>query len=295
MPVDSNGRHFDRIAVLGLGLIGGSVAAAIRTRKLAGQVVGFAVAGHAQKALSLGLIDTAAPSLCSAVSDADLVVIATPVPTIGSVLGEVTTYLSPTAIVTDCASTKVSTIAAARQHLGEAFERFVPGHPISGSEFSGPSAARSDLFQDKLWLLAPTPDTNEQAIARVGALVMAIGARCDQIDPVQHDVLFAEYSHAPHALVYAICHAVANGPNAARLSELAGAGFKDTTRIGATAPTLWSDILLDNRLNVLDSVDRYIEAMVYMRSLLESSDRDRLLELLEQAASWRQGLNGEGA
>ena len=246
---------------------------------------------HGSQALALGLVDSVGDSLAQTVANADLVVVATPVTAMSAVLDQISAHIASDAIVTDCASTKASTVAAARTYLGSAMSRFVPGHPISGSEFSGPSAARADQFVDKLWLLSPLPETDSAAVARLKQVIAGMGARCDQISADIHDDLFAEYSHAPHALVYAICDAVANGPNAERLSELAGAGFKDTTRIGATSPELWTDILLDNRVNVLAAMDRYASAIAVMRTLLDADDRAGLLALLRRAADWRRGLD----
>jgi prephenate dehydrogenase len=280
----------NKVAVIGLGLIGGSVAVALRQRGLAREVAGIAAGDDARQALELGLIDVAADSMASAVQGADLVVVATPVTAVRQVFADLATCADADTVITDCTSTKLSTVQAARELLGPMVASFVPGHPISGSEFSGPTAANPDQYVDKLWLLAPMPETRPDAVNLVRRMVESIGARCDQIDATEHDALFAEYSHAPHALVYAICDAVAAGPNAARLSELAGAGFKDTTRIGATAPGLWTDILLDNREPVLDSIDRYITAMTTLRKMLQAQDRDGLFALLQRAATWRSGL-----
>lgn len=290
MKAVATGSGLNRVAVIGLGLIGGSVAVALRQRRVAREVAGFAAGDDARQALELGLIDEAADSISNAVDGADLVVVATPVTAVRQVFSELAASVGTGTVITDCTSTKLSTIEAARQLLGPALPGFVPGHPISGSEFSGPTAANPDQYVDKLWLLAPVSETRREALETVRQMVESIGAHCDQIDAAEHDALFAEYSHAPHALVYAICDAVASGPNAARLSELAGAGFKDTTRIGATSPALWTDILLDNRKPVLDSIDRYITAMTTLRQMLEAQDREGLFRLLERAAEWRRSL-----
>lgn len=282
--------QFQSMAVIGLGLIGGSVAGAVKHRELIPQVRGYALHGHADEARERGLVDIACQSIEQAVQQAELIVIATPVPTLDGVFARIAPHLAPDAIITDCTSTKRTAIAAAREHLGNAFDRFVPGHPISGSEFSGPGAARIDQYVDKLWLLTPLDETNRNACNKVRELLQGIGARCEDMDAARHDELFAEYSHAPHALVYAICDAVAHGPNAAQLADLAGAGFKDTTRIGATAPELWTDILLDNHEHVLAAMDRYLESMQVMRDALASQDRQGLLRLLERASAWRRGL-----
>jgi prephenate dehydrogenase len=282
--------QFESIAVIGLGLIGGSVAGAVKHRGLVSHVSGYALHSHSDEARERGLIDSSCATIKETVQQAELVVVATPVVALDDVFEEVSRHVLPHAIITDCTSTKRTAIAAARKHLGDGFSRFVPGHPISGSEFSGPSAANVDQYVDKLWLLTPMPETDPTACERVRSLVTGFGARCEDMDAARHDELFAEYSHAPHALVYAICDAVANGPNAAQLADLAGAGFKDTTRIGATAPELWTDILLDNHEHVLEAMDRYLESMQVMRDALASQDREGLLRLLERASTWRRGL-----
>lgn len=281
---------FKTVAVIGLGLIGGSVAAAARASGLAGRVVGFAPGDDGLQALRLGLIDTLAVSAADAASLADLVVVATPVSTMPAVFDEIAPVLPAHAIVTDCGSTKRSIVAAARDRLGAHFARFLPGHPISGSEFSGPGAARADLFTGKLWLFSPVEPAHETLVAPLSQLVTSFGAVVQRVDNALHDELFAEYSHAPHALVFAICQAVADGPNAQRLSELAGAGFKDTTRIGASSPQLWSDILLDNREGVIQAMDRYMQSMQQMRDTLEKNDRAALVGQITRGSAWRASL-----
>ncbi len=274
---------FDQVTIIGLGLIGGSVGKAIRSNRLAGKVVGFAADDHARQALALGLIDEAAPGLAQAVETADLVIIATPVTVVPSVLQAVAPHLSATAIITDCASTKSSVVQAARQLLGEAFDRFVAGHPIAGSELSGPTAAREKLFDGKRWLFAPVSEAQHQQVDRLMDLVRGFGARPAVVDANEHDALFAEYSHAPHALVYALCLAVADGPYADQLSDLAGAGFRDTTRIGASSPALWADILFDNAAPTLASLEQ-------LTGVLASGDKQAVEAVVARASDWRARL-----
>ncbi|MEZ5661412.1 MAG: prephenate dehydrogenase/arogenate dehydrogenase family protein [Burkholderiaceae bacterium] len=279
------------LAVIGLGLIGGSIAAATRASGAAARVIGHAVDDHGAQALRLGLIDEARDSVSAAVREADAVMLAVPVTAMAPVLAEVAGALPAHAWVSDCCSTKVSAVAAARRALSDAqWARYVPGHPIAGSEMSGPPAARAELFRDKAWLLSPVqPDQFLQAQS-VQALVECFGARVSQVEPGLHDAMFAEYSHMPHALVFALCHAVANGPHAARLSELAGAGFKDTSRIGASAPPLWTDILIDNREQVLASMRRLQGSIDLICETIGAADRDALLKMIERASQWRGAL-----
>ena len=281
----------ERLAVVGLGLIGGSIASAARRSGAARRVVGHALGDHGRQALALGLLDEVFDSVADAVRGADAVFLAVPVPAMPAVCEAVAAALGETAWVSDCCSTKSSAVAAARAALrADQWDRYVPGHPIAGSEHSGPSAARADLFTGKAWLLSPlTPGQGERA-GRIEALLERFGATVSRVSPGEHDAMFAEYSHMPHALVFALCHAVANGPHADRLSALAGAGFKDTSRIGASAPELWTDIIIDNGDEVLASLQRLQASIDLFRERIAERDRQGLLSLIADASRWRAGL-----
>ena len=284
---------FDRVAIIGVGLIGGSIGLAIRRKGLARQVVGYAKPPDAVTAQALGLIDEAADSATAAVANADLIIVASPVTTIPAVFSEIADVMTPEALITDCASTKTSVIAAARKTLGDAFDRYVPGHPIAGSELSGPAAARQALFDGKRWLFSPVTEGQQANLARMMQLAERIGARPAVLKAELHDAMFGEYSHAPHALVYAVCLAVANGPHADALADLAGAGFRDTTRIGASSPPLWTDILVDNAEPTVASLDRISESLALVREALVTGDRQTLQDMIEQASSWRAQLESD--
>jgi prephenate dehydrogenase len=281
---------FGRVAVLGVGLIGGSVAGALRQRRLAAEVVGYAPGDGAREAQALGLIDSAAGDVGSAVAGAELVVVAAPIPAIAGLLAAAAPALAPGAVVTDCASTKASVVEAARHALGEAFERFVPGHPIAGAERHGPQAARANLFEGALAVVCPQPATRTQAVDAVCAMWAALGARLVTMDAAQHDAVFAEVSHWPHAVAFALCGAIAAGGNALAARQFAGAGLRDTTRIGASSPTLWADILLDNRGEVLDCARRFGDELDAVVGALRAGDRDELVRRFEAASRWRGGL-----
>lgn len=284
---------FERVAIIGVGLIGGSIGLALRRKGLARTVVGYASHPDAVTAQALGLIDEAADDAISAVAGADLVIIAAPVTVIPAVFDEIAGSISPAALITDCASTKTSVIAAARATLGSAFERYVPGHPIAGSELSGPAAARQGLFEGKRWLFSPVTDGQRAHLDRMMMLAERIGARPALLDADLHDAMFGEYSHAPHALVYAVCLAVAQGPHAEALADLAGAGFRDTTRIGASSPPLWTDILMDNAQPTVESLDRISDSLALIRQALAKGDRQALQLMIEQASSWRAQLESD--
>ena len=287
-------RLFRRVAVLGVGLIGGSIAGAARHRALTSEVVGYSPGDHAHRAHELGLVDRVCESPAEAVDGADLVVLAAPIPAMPALLQAIAPALAQDVIVTDAASTKRSTIQAARAALGSRFSRFVAGHPIAGAERHGPESSRIDLFNGCLALLCPQPETDPQALEQVSRFWAAIGARVLELDADEHDGIFAEVSHWPHAAVFALCAGIASGPRADDALRFAGAGLRDTTRIGASSASLWSDIILDNRDAVLECARNFQTELDAMIDALQRADRQTLLERFELASQWRQRLPNPG-
>jgi prephenate dehydrogenase len=281
---------FRRVALLGVGLIGGSVAAAARASGCADHVAGHATGDDAAQALALGLIDSACASVAEAVRGADLVVLAAPVPALPGLFQALAPHLDTAALITDCASTKTSTVAAAREALGPAFSRFVPAHPIAGSERHGPAAARADLFQRAVAVVCPHAGNSAAAVASISGFWRAIGARVVELDPARHDRVFAEVSHWPHALVFALCAAIARGECPDDALRMAGAGLRDTTRIGASSPALWADILLDNREPVLRSAAAFQTELEALLADLRDGNRDALIARFDAASAWRRAL-----
>ena len=292
-PLTAPPRHepIGRVAIIGTGMIGTSLAAALRTRSLATSVVGYSPGDDAHVARSQGLLDEAAGSVAEACAGADLIVLANPVPAMPEVFAQVAAAAGKDALITDCASTKSSVIAAARDALGPAFERYVPGHPIAGSERSGPGAARADLFANRLWLLCPVDEAQRRLALRLAGLLAAIGARVRTLDAEVHDGLFAEFSHWPHALVFALSAAIAAGEHGELAAEFSGAGLRDTTRIGASSSQLWADIVLDNREAVLECAERFKESLEQVVSAIADADRERLVEVFERGARWRRTVD----
>ncbi len=289
-PSGARAPAFRRVAVLGVGLIGGSVAVAVRSRGLAGEVVGFSPGDDAVRARDLGLVDRAAATVAEAVDGADLVVLAAPIPALAGVLRDARDALARDAVMTDCASTKQSVISAAHAILGPAFARFVPGHPIAGSERHGPEAARADLFDGAVAVVCRLEETEQGAFERVRSLWASLGARPVELDPMRHDAVFAEVSHWPHAVAFALCGAIAAGPNADDALRFAGAGLRDTTRIGASSADLWADILLDNRRAVLDCAQAFRSELDGVLAAIERGDRAALRDRLDAASRWRASL-----
>jgi prephenate dehydrogenase len=281
---------FDRVALLGVGMIGGSVAAACRVRGATGRITGYTPQSDAREALELGLIDAAAGSVAEAVRDADLVILAAPISAQPALFTDLLPHLRADALITDCASTKASTVAAARERLGPAFARYVPSHPIAGSERHGPQAARADLFNGAMVIVCPQPENSVGSVARIRDLWSALGARVVELDAPRHDRVFAEVSHWPHAVVFAMCSAIANGGFSEDALRFAGAGLRDSSRIGASSPQLWADILLDNREPVLECARAFEVELAALLAALKAGDRVALAACFEPGSRWRQAL-----
>jgi prephenate dehydrogenase len=277
-----------KLALLGVGLIGGSLAAALRLAGTVSEIAGWSPGNDATEAQALGLLDVASASLHEAVDGADFVVLAAPVPAMPALFGQLRPVLSPTALVTDCGSTKRSVIEAARRELGAAFPRFVPGHPIAGSERSGPQAADPKLFRGRRWLLCPVEETLPEHCRAIAHLLEPTGAAVESIDADLHDRVFAEVSHWPHAVAFALSAAIAGGELAEQAIVYSGAGLRDTTRVGASSPQLWADILLDNRGACLDSAARFRGRLERIATALEQGDRDALIDVFASASRWRE-------
>ena len=279
-----------KLAILGVGLIGGSLAAALKRAGTVAQIAGYSPNDDARVARALGHLDVACDNVAEAVTGASFVVVAAPVTAMPALFAQIRDALDSQAIVTDCGSTKRSVIDAARRALGDAFLRYVPGHPIAGSERSGPQAADPDLFRDRRWLLCPLDTTPQQHCEAVKRLVEPTGAQVSTLDPALHDRVFAEASHWPHAVAFGLSAAIAGGELAERALEYSGAGLRDTTRVGASSPTMWADILLDNREACLASAARFRACNEAIVAALEAGDRDALVAIFSAASRWRSRL-----
>lgn len=281
-------RRLKTLAVIGVGLVGGSFAAALRRAGVASSVVGFDRDPEAlEKAAALGVIDVAADSASAAARGADLVVVAVPVRAIGPVLHDVSLTLDANAVVTDVGSTKTEVVATAREELRERFPRFVPGHPIAGRETSGVEAASPDLFRGARVVLTPAPETAADAVELVKACWEAAGGKVATVSPEEHDRIFAAVSHLPHLLSFALVSEIAARDNAAELLGFAAGGFRDFTRIAASSPEMWRDIALQNRAALLDELDRYAAQLAVFRELIDKGEGPGLQRLMSEARTAR--------
>jgi prephenate dehydrogenase len=274
-----------KLAVIGVGLIGGSFALALKQAKKVSKVVGVGRnAANLKLALERGVIDAIAPDPRTAARDADLVLVAAPVaqfPAIFAALAE------SKALITDGGSTKRDVIAAARKALGKRIARFVPAHPIAGAEKSGAAAAKAELFQGRRVVLTPLKENAKASVAAVEAAWSACGAKVSRMDAEEHDAVLAAVSHLPHVLAYALVHDVAKRNNSAQLFSFAAGGFRDFTRIASSHPEMWRDICLANRDRLLQELKLYANELGSIRRLIDKGDGAGLEKLFAAAREAR--------
>ncbi len=282
-----------KLAVIGVGLIGGSFALALKQAKVAAHVVGVGrSAANLKLALERGAIDSIAADPAAAARGADLVFLATPVSYYPKILSSMS--LHSKAVVTDAGSTKRDVVAAARNALKEKIAQFVPGHPIAGAEKSGVAAATPDLFRNRRVILTPLPENPVSAVRTVEQAWESCGARIARMTAEEHDSVLAAVSHLPHVLAFALVHDIAARENAAQLFSYAAGGFRDFTRIASSHPEMWRDICIANRDRLLAEIGRYAREVDALKKILESAEPAALEKLFTEARDARQRwLDGE--
>jgi prephenate dehydrogenase len=278
-----------RLAVIGTGLIGGSFALALKRARAVRHVVG---AGRTRSnlgaALKLGVIDEAQRDPARAVRDADLVLLAMPVGQMARVMSAIAPHLSPRAVITDAGSTKRDVVACARRFLGGHFARFVPAHPVAGTERSGAAAAFAELYQDRCVVLTPQRETAPAAVRLVRSAWLACGARVVRLDAGEHDAILAAVSHLPHVIAFALVNALAARPRPGRVFGFSAGGLRDTVRIAGSSPEMWADICVANRDALLAALAGYEEELERTRVAIEKGDSAELRVLFERARAARE-------
>lgn len=293
LPIDASSRGvplFQRVAIIGLGLIGGSVGLACRARRLAREVRGAdRDPGHRAQAIALGCVGEAFEDSAAVVDGADLVVLAIPVGEIPRVIQGIVPHLPPGAVVTDVGSVK-GPVAAAMERLlpgGKA----VPGHPIAGREQSGPKAASAELFVGAKCILTPVRTTDLGALERVRGLWTEIGADVVEMSPERHDEVFAAVSHLPHIVAYALMGTIVDlAEEGEELHEFAAGGLKDFTRIAMSNPVMWRDICLANRQQILEMIRRFQSALSQLMSMISAEDGEGLYRQFARARTVREAV-----
>jgi prephenate dehydrogenase len=280
------------LAVVGVGLIGGSVALALRQSGQVGRVLGV---GRNQQTLqhaqSLGIIDDIAT--LEQAAKADIVLLAMPVGGVSAALTAMKDHLRPSTLLTDAGSTKQEVVDAAREVLGDCIQQFVPGHPIAGAERSGPEAADAQLYRDRTVILTPLPENDAADVARVRSLWQACGAQVMEMDSRAHDRLLGSVSHMPHLLAAAYMAQVAQAEDAEARLSIAGSGFRDFTRIAAGSPEMWRDIFLSNRQALQAEIGAFRSVLDQMERAMLDGDSGTLESLLLQAAQARRNWRKE--
>jgi cyclohexadieny/prephenate dehydrogenase len=285
-------KQFETIALIGIGLIGSSIAREIKDKGLAGSVV-VSTRSEAtlKRAQELGLGDRYTTSAAEAVKDADLVIVSVPVGASGTVAAEIAPNLKPGAIVTDVGSTKGSVIAQMVPHMPPGVH-FIPGHPIAGTEYSGPDAGFIGLFKGRWCILTPLPDTDETAKAKLRTFWETLGSMVDDMDPEHHDKVLAIVSHLPHIIAYNIV-GTADDLEAVTESEVikySASGFRDFTRLAASDPTMWRDVCLHNKDAILEMLSRFSEDLAYLQRAIRWGDGDKLFDLFTRTRAIRRSI-----
>ncbi|MFB3055187.1 MAG: prephenate/arogenate dehydrogenase family protein [Alphaproteobacteria bacterium] len=283
---------FNRVALIGLGLIGSSLARAIKRHGLAGEIVGHARSKETRElALGLGFIDRAAVTAAAAVKGADLVVIAVPVGVTGAIAQEIAPALDAGAIVTDVGSVKGAVVDAVGPHIPDGVH-FVPAHPVAGTEKSGPEAGFAELFEGRWCIITPPPGTDAEAVTRVESLWRAVGSEVDSMDPHHHDMVLAITSHLPHLIAYTIVGTATDLENHLQreVIKFAAGGFRDFTRIAASDPVMWRDVFLANKDAVLEMLGRFDADLTALQRAIRYGDGAALEEIFKRTRAIRRSI-----
>lgn len=285
-------KQFETIALIGIGLIGSSIAREIKDKGLAGSVtVATRSDATLKRAQELNLGDRYTTSAAEAAKDADLVIVSVPVGASGAVAAEIAGNLKPGAIVTDVGSTKGSVIAQMAPHIPEGVH-FIPGHPIAGTEYSGPDAGFIGLFKGRWCILTPLPETDETAKEKLRTFWETMGSMVDDMDPEHHDKVLAIVSHLPHIIAYNIV-GTADDLEAVTESEVikySASGFRDFTRLAASDPTMWRDVCLHNKDAILEMLARFSEDLAYLQRAIRWGDGEKLFDLFTRTRAIRRSI-----
>jgi len=287
---------FERLALIGIGLIGSSIALAARKSGAARHVaINSRTPKTLRRAQELGLGDSYHADPADAVKDADCVILCVPVGASGEVAKAIASSLKPGAIVSDVGSVKASVIAQVVPHLPEGVH-FVPAHPVAGTEYSGPDAGFAELFENRWCILTPPPRTNPEAIERLHDFWRRLGANVEIMTAEHHDLVLAITSHVPHLIAYNIVGTAADLETVTQseVMKYSAGGFRDFTRIAASDPTMWRDVFLHNREAVLEMLGRFSEDLTALQRLIRYGEGDRLYELFSRTREIRRGIIAAG-
>ena len=287
---------FERVALIGIGLIGSSISLAARRKGLAKEIVGSArTKATVDTALNLGLISKGYDNAAEAVAGADLVILSVPVGACGPITAEIAPFLKPGAIVTDVGSVKAQVVRDMAPHVPKGVH-FVPGHPIAGTEQSGPEAGFAELFDGRWTILTPEAHTDGTAVEKLRAFWEALGAKVEVMDPQHHDMVLAITSHLPHLIAFNIVNTAEHLERVTdkEVIKFSAGGFRDFTRIAASDPTMWRDIFLGNKEGVMEMLRRFSRDLEELKAAIESGDGDVLYRRFAEARAIRRGIVAAG-
>jgi prephenate dehydrogenase len=278
----------EKLTIFGVGLIGGSLALALKRANYCRQIVGCSrQAEHLERAVELGVIDEWTLDPAEAVADADIVLLAVPVGAMRPLLESIKDHLEPQTIVTDAGSSKASVVAAAQAVFGNVPENFLPAHPIAGREKSGVEAAIADLYENHKVILCPLKNTSVNAIEAVTKMWEVTGASVETLEVEQHDQVLAATSHLPHVLAYSLVNTLAETHYVDEIFRFAAGGFRDFSRIASSDPVMWRDICLENQSAILTALSEFESNLGQLKSMIETSDSEGLLQAFQDAKATR--------
>ncbi len=287
-----SGPTFARVALIGIGLVNSSLARVLRRDKTAGEIVACARRqATLDAAAALGLCDRATTDAAAAAEDADLVVLGTPLSAYGAIAEAIAPALKPGAIVTDVGSVKQAAIGAVAPHV-PAGRHFIPGHPVAGTEHSGPAAGFAELFRDRWCILTPLADSDPGALAAVAGLWEGAGMKVVTMDPEHHDLVLAITSHLPHLIAYTIVGTATDLEDSLKseVIKFSAGGFRDFTRIAASDPVMWRDVFLNNREAVLEMLQRFSEDLTALQRAIRWGEAQKLEELFTRTRAIRRSI-----
>ena len=291
-----SGVLYERVALIGLGLIGSSLAHVIRREKLANHIAGHAKSAKTRAiARRIGLADSIHETAAACVKDADLVILATPVGAYAKVAEEIAAHLKPGVTLSDVGSVKSAVVRDVAPHLPQS-THFIPGHPVAGTEQSGPESGLADLFLNRWCILTPLPGNDAAAVARLEKFWHASGSNVEKMSPEHHDMVLAITSHLPHLIAYNIVATAADIEEVtnSEVIKFSAGGFRDFTRIAASDPTMWRDVFLNNKEAVLETLGRFSEDLSVLQRAIRWGDGETLFNLFTRSREVRRGIIAAG-
>ena len=280
----------ERLCIIGVGLIGGSLSRALREQQACKSVIGCSRdKAHLQRAQQLGVIDEYTTDVREAVKGADMIVISVPIRAMSAIFSQIDNCIAVNAVITDVGSAKASVVLAARENLIKNIARFVPGHPIAGTEQSGVEASFAELFKDRRVILTPLKENSDSDLERVRLMWEATGALVQDMEVTHHDEVLAATSHLPHILAYGLVDTLSNMSDRDEIFQYAAGGFRDFSRIASSDPSMWRDICIENGSAILGVMDRYLQDLDILKLAIANKDADALEKIFTRAKIVRDG------